>query len=86
MALAIPDNTELFKDYQSGRFNKVSDIETAEEILLFFQNLNGITSTVKSDHILNLFQEVEDRLPDDNELLTGPIRHFLASDPEEQLL
>ena len=58
----------------------------AEELLLLLDNLSGITSTVKSDHILNLFQEVEGRLPEDKERMTAPIRKFLKMQPEEQLL
>jgi len=58
----------------------------AEELLLFLENLEGISSTIKSDHILNLFQEVEGRLPEDKEAMTAPIRSFLAMTPEEQML
>ncbi len=83
--LAIPENVELFKDYQSGVFAKSGDVQTAKELLLFLENLQGITSTVKSDHILNLFQEVEGRLPEDKERMTAPIREFLAMAPEDQL-
>lgn len=84
--LAIPENVELFKDCQSGEFTKIGDLQMAEELLLFLDNLQGISSTVKSDHILNLFQEVDGRLPDDKERMTAPIRKFLAMPPEEQLL
>lgn len=84
--LVIPDNTELFKDYQSGAFAKIGDVKMAEEILLFLENLKGITSTLKSDHILNLFQEGEGRLPVDKERMTAPIRKFLTMGPGEQLI
>lgn len=84
--LVIPDNTELFKDYQSGAFAKIGDVKMAEEILLFLENLKGITSTLKSDHILNLFQEAEGRLPVDKERMTAPIRKFLTMEPGEQMI
>lgn len=84
--LAIPEQVDLFKDVQSGDFTPLGDLAMAEELLLFLDNLKGITSTVKSDHILNLFQEVEGRLPEDRERMTAPIRKFLAMEPEEQLL
>jgi radical SAM superfamily enzyme YgiQ (UPF0313 family) len=84
--LAIPENIELYKDYKSGEFEKIGDVETAKELLLFLDNLSGITSTVKSDHILNLFQEVEGRLPEDKDLMTAPIREFLKMTPDEQML
>jgi hypothetical protein len=84
--LAIPDNVELFKDVQSGEFTKIGDLQMAEELLLFLDSLQGVTSTIKSDHILNLFQEVDGRLPEDHERMTAPIRKFLALPEEEQLL
>ncbi|MDG5467471.1 radical SAM protein [Deltaproteobacteria bacterium IMCC39524] len=84
--LGLPENIELYKDFQSGAFIKPGDVPMAEELLLLLDNLNGITSTVKSDHILNLFQEVEGRLPEDQGRMTAPLRTFLAMPPEEQLI
>lgn len=84
--LAVPEEVELFEDVQAGRFTKMGDIEMAKELLLFFEHLNGITSTVKSDHILNLFQEVEGQLPDDKERITAPIKSFLSMDKQKQLI
>lgn len=84
--LGLPENVELYKDFQSGSFIKPGDLPMAEELLLLLDNLNGITSTVKSDHILNLFQEVEGCLPEDKERMTAPLRAFLAMPPEEQLI
>lgn len=84
--LAIPEQVELHKDVQTGDFIRMGDKEMVEELLLFLENLNGINSMVKSDHILNLLQEVEGRLPDDREQITAPIRRFLAIPAEEQLL
>ncbi len=84
--LAIPEQVELYKDVQSGDFTPMDDVQMVEELLLFLENLNGIASTVKNDHILNLFQEVEGQLPDDRERMTAPIRRFLAMPAEEQLL
>ena len=84
--LAIPNHTELANDREQGRFEKLGDRETAEELLLLLENLEGITSMVKSDHILNLFQEIEGRLPDDQVAMTGLIRAFLALAPEDQVI
>jgi hypothetical protein len=84
--LAIPEQVELHKDVQSGEFTPLGDMEMVEELLLFLENLDGISSRVKSDHILNLLQEVDGRLPDDREQIKAPIRRFLAMPAEEQLL
>ena len=84
--LAVLEQVELFEDWQGGAFTKMGDIETAEELLLFLEHLDGITSTVKSDHILNLFQDVEGQLPDDRERITAPIKNFLSMDSRKQVL
>jgi hypothetical protein len=84
--LAAPTGVELFKDESEAAFEAMDDIMVAGEILLFLEALQGITSTVKSDHILNLFQEVEGTLPGDRERMTGVVRRFLAMDPAEQML
>lgn len=82
--LAIPGNIELYNDYKSGRFEKCTDIMVAKEILLFIENLNGITSVLKSDHILNLFDNLEGKFPDDKEKLLAILQSFLAMDQQDQ--
>jgi hypothetical protein len=84
--LAIPEQVELYGDVQAGDFTPMGDIKMVEELLLFLENLSGIESRVKSDHILNLLQEVEGQLPGDRERITAPIRRFLAMPAERQLL
>jgi len=84
--LAVPDNTDLFQDCRNGPFNRLGDVQMVEELLLFLENLDGISSVVKSDQILNLLEEVEGRLPDDKERMTEPIRKFLAMEPEAQMV
>ena len=84
--LAIPDSIELAREVANGAFAKMGDREIAEELLLFLQSLEGITSRVKSDHILNLFEEIDGVLPDDRERMLAVIHRFLAMDQEEQVL
>jgi hypothetical protein len=84
--LAIPEMIELHNDVKAGRFKPLGDKQKAEELLLFLDNLHDIGSIVKSDHILNLFQEVEGKLPQDHTAMTAPIRAFLNMQPREQML
>ncbi len=84
--LAIPPHIPLYEDYAAGRFDKATDTEVARELLLFLEALSGITSTIRSDHILNLLPEVDGKLPQDQERLIGIVRAFLALDPELQFL
>jgi len=84
-SLAIPGSVPLYAEYASGKFEKLSDEMTAKEILLFIESLDGITSSIKSDHILNLFQEIEGRLPGDKPRMTGIIKRFLGLDPTSRV-
>jgi len=82
--LAIPHNAPLFQDYQAGRFDKCTDLEVAQEILLFIENLDGITSMIKSDHILNLFEDLEGTFPNDKERMINMLHTFLDMEPKQQ--
>lgn len=84
--LAVPEYLELYKDVAEGRFEKCTDVETAQEILLFLENLRGCTGVIRSDHILNLFQEIDGKLPDDLDKMKQPIIRFSAMNAREQLL
>ncbi len=84
--LAIPNHTPLFAKWSAGRFEKCTDRMVAEEILLFLEHLQDITSVVKSDHILNLFGELEGKLPEDKPRMVALVRRFLDMTPEDQVL
>lgn len=84
--LALPDSAPIAKQYSEGKFDKMGEVETARELLLMLESLEGVTSTVRSDHVLNLFQEVDGELPEDKESMMHPVRAFLDLPPEEQML
>ncbi len=84
--LAIPKHVELYAEYSRGEFQKLGDAETARELLIFLQALNGITSTLKSDHILNLFENLEGQYPKDKGNMVGIVQEFLHLDPRERML
>jgi biotin synthase-like enzyme len=82
--LCIPADAPLASAVQAGRFDKMGDVETSRELLDFLEALDGVSSMVTSDHVLNLLPEVQGRLPQDKERLTAPLRHFLEMDREDQ--
>jgi radical SAM superfamily enzyme YgiQ (UPF0313 family) len=84
--LALTPRAPLFSKWQSGDFKKSSDRMVAEEILLLLERLDGITSVVKSDHILNMFMDLEGKLPDDKDRMLGMLREFLTMSRQEQRL
>jgi hypothetical protein len=84
--LAIPNVVPLYEEHQDGRFKKCTDLMMAKEILTFIEDLDGISSTIRSDHILNLFQDVEGKLPDDKPKMLKTLQSFLAMTPDQQAL
>ena len=84
--LAVTDFSDLASDVQAGRFTPLKDVDTARELLLFLESMKGITSVVKSDHILNLFQDVDGTLPNDQKTIKAPIKQFLKMAPEKQMV
>ncbi len=84
--LAIPSGIPLYEDYRNGGFDKPTDVMMAEEILIFLESLHGITSTIRSDHILNLLPEIDGTLPDDHDRLIATVKTFLSLTPEQQCL
>lgn len=84
--LAVPDNVELFKDYEQGIFTRTNDVKIVEELLLFTEKLEGITSTIKSDHILNLVMEYEGQLPQDKDKMISALQWFLNLNENEKMV
>jgi len=84
--LAIPSRVPLYDDYVSGRFQKCTEPMIAREIMLFIERLGGISSIIKSDHVLNLFGDLEGTLPADKPQMVAMLRSFLDLDPERQTL
>lgn len=68
----------------SGEFAPVSDEEIVREIRLMVEHLEGIDSYFVSDHILNLLEEVEGKLPEDKEKMLAVMDRFLALSFEER--
>ncbi|MBW1644438.1 MAG: radical SAM protein, partial [Deltaproteobacteria bacterium] len=56
----------------------------ANEIYTFIENLDGIESVVKSDHILNLCENVQGTLPEDKEKMLSILQSFLDMDPDQR--
>jgi hypothetical protein len=75
----------LFSRVEKGEFIRPSDDRIVSEIRLFITTLDGIRSTVISDHILNLLEEVQGKLPDEKEEMIGVIDRYLTL-PEERRL
>ena len=84
--LAMPDDLLLGEDYKNGTFTRTNDAMMARELLLMIENLNGIDSYIKSDHILNLIDEVEGKLPEDKDKITNALKWYLNLSREDQII
>ncbi len=68
----------LCQKIEKGEFILLSDDEMVKEERLLIEHLEGITSTFVSDHILNLLQEVEGKLPEEKEKMLNHIDRYLS--------
>lgn len=84
--LALTDRAPLYSDFESGKFVKCNDIDIAQELIMFIEALEGINSMVVSDHILNLFADLEGKLPDGKKHMLSILRTFLDMDSDKQNL
>jgi len=83
--LHVRKDMPLFGKVEKGEFVRIPDDAVVSEIRLFIETLNGIQSTVVSDHILNLLEEVQGKLPEEKEKMIAVIDRYLALPAEERL-
>jgi len=82
---AVP-GTDLHDRMLKGEFFPLSDNEVVAEIRSYIEKLDGIESTMVSDHILNLLEEVQGKLPGDKQKILGVIDRYLALPEKDQLI
>ena len=85
-SLTIQPGSPLYTQYHTGGFNKNTELQTIIEIRTFIEHLEGITSTLKSDHVYNLLQEIEGVLPGDKEKMLQVLDNFLGLSEDDQVL
>jgi len=76
----------LYEEMTEGRFTPQTDDMVVAEIRLFLETLDGITSTITSDHITNLLEEITGKLPEDREKMLEVIRKYQALSDSERLI
>ena len=85
-SLTVQPGSPLYTQYHAGRFNKNTELQTIIEIRTLIEHLEGITSTLKSDHLYNLLQEIEGVFPRDKEKMLQVLDDFLNLSKDEQVL
>jgi hypothetical protein len=81
--LTIKEGMPLYGEVKSGQFIRASDEEIVAEEKRLIENLDCRSNFV-SDHITNLLQEIEGRLPDDKEKMLAVIDRFQSLSAEER--
>jgi len=84
--LAVTKGTKLAEQAKTGDFQKPTDTMMAKELRLFLETLDGINSYIKSDHILNLFETINGKMPEDKEKMINIIDRFFELDPDKRAL
>ncbi len=83
-SLAVKENMPLFQKVLSGEFKVQDDTGVTFGQRMFIERLEGIQSSVISDHFLNLLEEVKGKLPEDKLAMLKVIDRFLELPPREK--
>jgi hypothetical protein len=75
-SLRIPKRVPLYAMLADGTFKMQTDDMLAEEIRHFVEALEGIDSTITSDHIMNLLEGVSGKLPEDKAKMLAVIAKY----------
>jgi hypothetical protein len=83
--LYVRQDMPLHQRVETGEFERPADDAIVREIRLFIETLDGIQSTIVSDHILNLLEEVQGKLPEEKETMLALIDRYLSLPDEDRL-
>lgn len=83
-SLSVIPGSPLYEKMRAGDFKPLGEDDMVREIRLFIENLE-VNSTLVSDHILNLLEEVEGKLPDAKQDMLSIIDEYLAMPDEMRL-
>ena len=86
-SLRIPNRTLLYQKLVDGEFKMLTDDQVVKEIKLFIETLDdNLTSTITSDHIMNLLEEIRGKLPDEKEHMLQVIKKYQDLPEAERLM
>ncbi|MBI5577963.1 MAG: radical SAM protein [Deltaproteobacteria bacterium] len=85
-SLRIPARVPLHARLEDGSFRMLTDDMLAEEIRVFIENLDGVTSTVASDHMMNLLEDVSGKLPGDKPKMLEAVRAYQSLPEPDRLV
>lgn len=85
-SLQVREGTALYTMMKEGLFTPLADEDVLKEIRLLLENLHCRDTYIVSDHILNLLQEIEGKLPDDKARLLGVIDRYFSMSLKDRMI
>lgn len=85
-SLHVSNDTDLMELMKKGDFVPLNDDKVVSEIREFISGLNGIESRIVSDHVLNLLEELEGKLPEDRTKLIAVLDRYLSLSERDKLV
>jgi radical SAM superfamily enzyme YgiQ (UPF0313 family) len=85
-SLHVVRDSGLYDMMQNGEFTPLGEEDVLHEIRMFIECLDGIESTLVSDHILNLLEELEGKLPADKGKMLSLIDRYFALPSEGRII
>jgi hypothetical protein len=85
-SLRVPKTAPLSEKIDNGDIELLDDDGVVREIRLFIENLDGISSTITSDHIMNLLEEISGIFPDDKEKMLSVADRYLDLEEEKRII
>ncbi|MCG6535604.1 MAG: radical SAM protein [Syntrophales bacterium LBB04] len=82
----IVPGTGMDELVKKGEFQPLSDEDILREIQLFIENLDVQGTMLFSDHILNLLEELEGKLPEDKPKLLAVLKRYFTLSEQERLI
>ncbi len=76
--------TDLYKMMQNGEWEPLTETEKVEELKYMIEGLDGIDSFIQSDHMMNLIEDSNGKLPEEKGKILAPIYRFLEMSLDDQ--
>jgi len=85
-SLGLRGGTALREEFDASGFEPLEEDGVVREIRRFIAALDGIRARVVSDHILNLLEEVEGKLPEDKARILAVLDRYLELPDEDRVM
>ncbi len=82
-ATPVP-GTDLFKMMENGEWEPLTEKEKVEELKNMIEGLHDIDSYIQSDHMMNLIEDSNGKLPEEKDKILAPLNRFLQMSLDDQ--